>query len=386
MMASLLMNLWPGDRRGVRSSFAAIGVLAAALVFSATPVALAADTAADPRVPADLGARLAQDYAVPATARLAERAARLERSVAGYCQPGAAADGRADAAALERDFRDTVLAWAGVEFLRFGPLVEANRYERIAFWPDPRGVMQRQVQGLLAASETATLDAGTLAGRSVAMQGLPALEFVLYRDAGLLAATAPDANECAYARALTGALAEVSGEVAAAWSAQHGFGGAFTQPGAAKERYRSQREVAAEAIKALSGGLQFARDIKLAPLLAEPPSDSRARRAPFWRSGLTIPAMMASAQGLLDFYAAARWPLDATATGIDQSLRHELTQWRLTLQDLPAEPVAVLLSQADTRARLHLLLLILKNAKDLVDQDLAAHLGIAVGFNALDGD
>src|SRR3546814_8604156 len=39
------------------------------------------------------------------------------------------------------------------EFLRFGPLVAANRYERIYFWPDPRGITLRQVQGLLGQAD-----------------------------------------------------------------------------------------------------------------------------------------------------------------------------------------------------------------------------------------
>ena len=46
---------------------------------------------------------------------------------------------------VKKDFADTVLAWAAVEFLRFGPMSQIGRPERFDFSPDPRGVTQRQV-------------------------------------------------------------------------------------------------------------------------------------------------------------------------------------------------------------------------------------------------
>src|SRR3546814_4200550 len=102
------------------------------------------------------------------------------------------------------------------EFLRFGPLVAANRYERIYFWPDPRGITLRQVQGLLGQADGSMPDAAGLATQSVALQGLPALEYVLYGKAGLLAASEAQATDsgkanaenktraCAYATAVAG--------------------------------------------------------------------------------------------------------------------------------------------------------------------------------------
>ncbi|MFZ7192489.1 aminopeptidase, partial [Bordetella avium] len=43
-------------------------------------------------------------------------------------------------------------------------------------------------------------------------------------------------------------------------------------------------------------------------------------------------------------------------------------------------------TQAAPRASLLLTAMIVKNAKDLVDQDIAPALGVTIGFNALDGD
>lgn len=363
------------------------------------------DAGPPPAVPADLGERLAAFYARPAVARLRQAARDLAGSVRAFCASagnaaGAAraeADPDADAGAgagagpareaLARDFRAAVLAWAGLEFMRFGPLVEANRYERIAFWPDPRGVMPRQVQALLAErGQAEPLTPEALAGRSVALQGLPALEFVLYRPQGLLAETGgPAPADCAYAQAAAGALAAVAGELEQAWSPAAGFGRDIARPGPGNAHYRSQREVAAEAVKALSGSLQFARDVKLLPVL-QASGRNAGRRAPFWRSGLTAASMAASLQGMLAFHDAAGWRFDGAHAWIGESLRHELAQLGQVLGGVSDRTVDELLQDEAGRRRLELAVLILKNAKDLVDQDLAPYLGIALGFNALDGD
>lgn len=361
-------------RRSLSLAVLVAGLLTVGAVSAAQPAA----------VPDDLGQRLVATYAAPATQRLDADARALAQALASLCKQPAAKE----AEAVESRFRSVVLAWSGVEFLRFGPLVEGNRYERIAFWPDPRGVMSRQVQGLLADPAVTALDAQALSARSVAQQGLPALEFVLYRDGGVLDAARQgraEAPECAYAQAAAGALALQTGALAQAWSAQGEYARRFSRPAADNPLYRTPREVAAEAIKALSTGLQFARDVKLVPALAEPYQDSRARRAPYWRSGLTAPALAASVESMLRFHDAAGWALPAEEAWRVEGLRRELVQLRDVLSSLEA-PVGDLLQDPEGRRQLTLATLLLKNAKDLLDQDLAPQLGVTIGFNALDGD
>ncbi|WP_057055886.1 imelysin family protein, partial [Bordetella pertussis] len=242
-------------------------------------------------MPADLGTRLADGYARPAFGRFAQATQSLNQDLGKWCaRPDAAG-----AAQVRTGFAQVARAWAGVEFLRFGPLVQGNRYERLAFWPDTRNVMARQVQAALAAADPALLAPGALAGRSVALQGLPALEFVLYGETGLL--QQPDAPGFAYGCQLAHAMARnaagLAGELAQAWSAQGDFGRQFTHPAPANDLYRSPQEVAAEAVKALSTGLQFARDVKLLPVLGESAAAARPKRAAFWRSGQTAATLAA---------------------------------------------------------------------------------------------
>ncbi|WP_160350039.1 imelysin family protein [Bordetella sp. 15P40C-2] len=350
--------------------------MVAALVATAPWPALA-------QVPADIGQRLAEGYARPATVALANQAAGLETALKTWCD----AKGRGDANAVREAFAGTVKAWAAVAFLRFGPLVQSNRYEKLAFWPDTRGVMPRQVRTLLAAEDPALLAPGALASRSVATQGLPALEFVLYDSPGLIKSPEGEFNgyACAYAVAVAANVSTVAGELRQAWSAQGDFGKQFVAPGAHSDLYRNKQEVAAEAIKALSTGLQSARDIKLMPMLGASPQQTRESRGAFSRSGLTVPALAAGVKGLHDFYSAAAFQYPDEEAWIGPAVGGELARGAQALDKIDA-PLATVLDSENGWRQLSLAGLILKNAKDIVDQNLAPALGITIGFNALDGD
>jgi len=350
----------------------------ALVLCSVAPLAHAGELASD------LGQRLVTGYITPATQRFADAAKQLAAHLQSWCEQSDPL-GRA---AIERDFADLAESWSGIEFLRFGPLVAANRYERIFFWPDVRGVMLRQVQALLTQPDLAG-NAAALATRSVAVQGLPALEYVLYRDGGLLAASQLSkpsplfATECAYAQATAHNLVVQGRELADAWRGDYAT--RFSQPGLTNPIYRSPHEVANEAVKAISTSLQFLRDVKLAPVLGDVADIKRARRAPFWRSGLTIRTLRAQVHGLQAFYQAGGWRYDGSQMWIDDNLRQELARAQTALAELRA-PVAELLGDAEHYRQLQLTALLLANVKRLIDEDMAGAFGITIGFNALDGD
>lgn len=340
-------------------------------------------TSALAAAPEDLGRRLADGYARPAMTALNQQASALHGQLQSWCQkPDAAGARQVDAA-----FGALAQAWSRVAFLRFGPLVQGNRFERLSFWPDTRGVMPRQVQSILAAADPAVLADGALAARSVAVQGLPALEFMLYADPALLKQTGGDtfAYGCQFATAVAANVKTLSGELQQAWSAESEFGRQFTQPAKDNDLYRSRQEVAAEAMKALSTGLQFARDVNLVPVLGADAQAARPKRAAFWRSGQTAAALAASLQGMRAFYVAGGYSFAAGSQGLADTLKHELDQAGKLIASVPADAEQAFTAE-EPRSALTLAVMVLKNAKDVVDQDIAPALGVTIGFNALDGD
>ena len=77
-------------------------------------------------------------------------------------------------------FSSTVRAWAGIELVRFGPVTENNRFERILFYPDRKSTGLKQVQRILIQSDESAVHLERLPQKSVAVQGLGALEYVLF--------------------------------------------------------------------------------------------------------------------------------------------------------------------------------------------------------------
>jgi predicted lipoprotein len=178
----------------------------ALLCLSAVSAHAEADHAAIARASLD-------QYIRPGYAQLAESAALLSQSVGALCtQPSAASLKGAQTA-----FAAMVATWGKVEPIRFGPVAEEHRYERIFYWPDPKGLGGRQVHEALAKQDQGVTETGALKGKSVALQGLPALEELLYGDGAeaLAKGTGAAAFRCHFA-------ASIAANVAATASAPKG--------------------------------------------------------------------------------------------------------------------------------------------------------------------
>jgi predicted lipoprotein len=85
----------------------------------------------------------------PGYATFAAAAGALQAKVETLCQQpsGAALKDAKDA------FAGTVAAWSKVEIIRFGPISQDHRLERLFFWPDPKGLGLKQIQDALAKQE-----------------------------------------------------------------------------------------------------------------------------------------------------------------------------------------------------------------------------------------
>jgi predicted lipoprotein len=79
-------------------------------------------------------------------------------------------------------FAAAVDAWNKVEIYRFGPVMEQHRIDHLFYWPDPKSLGLKQVQDALARKDETVAAPGTLAAKSVALHGLPALEYLLYGE------------------------------------------------------------------------------------------------------------------------------------------------------------------------------------------------------------
>jgi predicted lipoprotein len=172
-----------------------------------------------------------EQYIRPGYAQFAGSMDALKQSVAALC-------GKRSPAAL-KDTQDafavTVEAWSVVEPIRFGPVAQEHRFERIFYWPDPKGLGTRQIREVLAKQDKSVTEQTGLVGKSVALQGLPALEYLLYGDgaATLEKGGAEGTFRCSFAEAAAGNLASIGKEIVDGWQDGAPYAKSYLEPGPA---------------------------------------------------------------------------------------------------------------------------------------------------------
>ncbi len=320
------------------------------------------------------------EYITPQTSGLVSATAALRDTLAAACKTPA----HFDLKSVQPKFNAVVAQWAYVELLRFGPVVEANRFERFFMWPDSTGRAAKQVRAVVARVDESVLAAETLAAKSVALQGIPALEFVLF-DQGLK--NIEPGFRCGYARAIAARLHGVAHDIATGWQPDSAFAQAFITP-SPRGIFHTQREVTAEIIKALTTHLKYTRDTKVQPALGKNLKEARFQRAPLWRSQNSFKALAASINAQEQLYKAASFEklLKNDTTGINQSILFEFEQAKTVINQLADAPVETAFTDPVLREDIAYFNMLLGSINQRITSDLAPFLGLGVGFNALDGD
>lgn len=291
--------------------------------------------------------------------------------------------------AAKRAFADTETAWSKVEILRFGPITRDQRYERLFFWPDPKSLGVRQIKDALAKKDPSVTEPAKLAGKSVALQGLPALEYLLYGDDAetLVQAGADGEFRCRFAASVAANVATIAKEVTEAWADGGPAAKSFLEPGPDDPAYRTPKEVTHELFKALTAGIELARDQKLAKPLGASPEQAKPRLAPFWRSGLSFANMAGNLEGVRALFADGRFAqvVAQESPGVEKSVLFDLDHAISVLRgiDRPADEV---FRDEEIRAKLEALRASLKSARDTAGSLIARGAGLSFGFNAMDGD
>ncbi len=289
--------------------------------------------------------------------------------------------------ALRTQFKSAVVAWSQVELYRVGPLLEEDRSDRTLFWPDRKGIALKQVQQMLASEDATALDPLTLRQKSVAVQGLAALEFVLFGTGSEEMATGAAAFRCHYAQAIARLLNQTASELVDAWEEQGGISTRLTFPSDMDPEFRDDDEVRRALVGLLAHGVEATRDQRILPFLGRDGGLSKPKSAPFWRSGMTMGSIAGDFEGLKRLFEAselgAYLPTEDAEIGVKI-----LDGFDLILSDaaLVTGPIDGALSDAAQRAALERIVAESQQVGTLLGEDLPAALGLSVGFSSLDGD
>ena len=319
----------------------------------------------------------------PGYADLTKGAAALDADVQSLCaQPSAAALEK-----TKESFAKAVSAWSRVEILRFGPILQDRRYERIFYWPDPKGIGLRQVQTALRTQDQSVTQAETLQDKSVALQGLPALEYLLYGEDAETLAGADGAFRCSFATGIAANMQDIAQDTAEGWREGADYAKAFLGPVPEDPLYHTPKEVTLELFKAFTGGIELVRDQKIAKTLGASPDEARPRLAPLWRSGLSFQNMAGNIAGVRKLFADGGLAALAAgeSPGVEPSVEFDLDHAVEMLSgiDVPMQEAA---TDAELRGRLEALRVALKSAAQTASDLISRAAGLSFGFNAMDGD
>ncbi len=352
------------------------GLLLFVAILAGTPAALVPAWARDPQSHFALVEGALQKHIVPHITQFRDAAAALPSDVKKVCESG----DDASREELTARFRKLVKSWAGIWFLRFGPLEQASRRERISFWPDPRGVMVRQLRAAIAAKDQALLAPGALGKSSAAIQGMPALEVLITDKDNPLGPGEALAFRCGLAEAIAANIDGTAREMAEAWLADGGWKNKLLRPGSDNDTYKEPAEAANDVLKSVLMGLQLVGDVLVKPRLEAKNTSSGA----FEKSGMSKDFYTASVASVSELY-------DATA--IESYLPEDKDwarnwaggTWRaIKSSDGLGGPAQ---GAAQTGApTLKELMARISGLRQLVAKEMIPAAGLTVGFNELDGD
>jgi len=336
---------------------------------------------------------MARDYLLPRYQSLLQAASQQEQSWAAFCkQPSA--DGFA---AVRSAFQAAMDAWMPLQHVHTGPASLQSRIDRIYFWPERKNAVSKQVAALLQAGDAAALAPDRMAVASVAVQGFPALQLLLYDgdDPGHLFLTGDQAAafRCAYGTAVARNLAAIAGQIVEGWSAAiAALQAGPARPGADYGLPPSPKETAQQLFTDLLTLFQLVGDLKLALPLGQSLDNPKPKLAESWRSGRSLRNVelnLASARAMYGQERANGFRALMPAGGDSDDLDQEIVEaFAAASSSLAAVPMPLDAAVADSSARPEVqeALADIRHVRDLVGQKLPPTIRLSVGFNALDGD
>lgn len=291
---------------------------------------------------------------------------------------------------FQQVFSETVHDFGRIHFLRFGPLLDQDRLSRLAFLPDPRGIGSRQLRKLYANKDKDALNAAGLAKKSVAVQGLTALELIAFDKTGEVRLGKSDENSeftCDYALAIARNIHTIAIALEADWANPDGFKDILLTPGGNDARFQTSKEAIESVFNALVTGLIVVRDQDLLPALGTSEEKAKPRRFPFSRSGNGVIFLSSELQGIEQSLSSLNLqsltPQDFI--WIFDTLNFEFGNAQKILAQLNP-PLRKSFGQGDSYKLVSVLAITVKSIRDTVALELAGALDLAGGFNALDGD
>ena len=209
-----------------------------------------------------------------------------------------------DLAALRDRWIAAMNAWEGIQSIQFGPVAEDNQAWKVQFWPDRKNLIARKTQAFV---QRADISLASLQEASVVIQGLSAIEYLLYdTPADRLWGDGAEQRYCRHLSAAAQNLHQVADRLHRGW---HPAGGNFlavwTRPGPDNIHYPDAAAATAALIETLVYGLEVIRRDKLErPLALATRGQPNTYLLEWWCSKQSLPAILINLRSLQQLFNA----------------------------------------------------------------------------------
>ncbi len=321
---------------------------------------------------AELVAGIVAGHIVPRYEALQTATTNLARTVSAVCRAG-----RSPAEDKARsDYRAALAAWMGVQHLRFGPAKVDDRIYRYQYWPDKHGQGGKQMRRLLAGPVDKIPGTKRIGETSVAVQGFPALERLLFSEP--MKTEEQRAKTCKLATSITSNLTSMTADALREWR---------------DFRPQNAQETINQIVRATVEQLQIISNLKLNRPMGKSLKKARPRRSESWRSEASLSNIQQNYLALKEMIdGSGDWvglrPLLATSqeqTDAVDALSQNLTYGSDAIRK-HGPSLADSVKQDDGRKFVTFLIAHTEGIRDLVVDNVAPALGVNLGFNEQDGD
>ncbi|NLQ18893.1 imelysin family protein [Marinomonas sp. M1K-6] len=284
--------------------------------------------------------------------------------------------------AAQNAFKTNALDWQQIQWLNFGPVTYFMRYYAFEYWPDKKGVTQRQLRAL-AQGEPSLLDAPQFwASASIAVRGLTAIESLLYHPDF---SPTQSASHCHLLEKVTTHHAQSAANVLKQWQESTVQDWVFEEEGVG---FDPEKVALEQFLQQWIEHMSAVKDAKIETPIGYNGQES-LKLAEFYRSDLSLNAIQRNLQSYREIYHAGSPSLFDIAKQNNADLAEQLEQQliqniKLALQ-LPSDFFHGPYAQDERVILAQPLVKSLSNSQSTLSS-LVTQLGFKIGFNSRDGD
>lgn len=331
----------------------------------------------------------ADQVIIPAYAEFEDSTNTLKQGVTDLCSfiPGQRTDTGLES--VRESWKAAMGAWARLQIIRFGPVLEENRQLSIQYWPDPNKKVAISANQIIA--DDAIITESYIRETPIQSQGLPILEYMLF--SGLEGDPLADLNGeksvryCALLSAVSEFLHTQARTLHQNWV--NNYRDEFTNPPVGNS-FVDTEDAIETLINSMAELLQIIRDDKLKAVLGNTTTNPDAAES--HRSQLSLDNIVQNLESLRLLY------LCIDTFGFDDYLRVvadeaivDVTVSDLFQQSIYAaaqihSPLSLAVNDPTERALVENLAQHIDELANYVEHEFVAAMDASLGFNANDGD